>query len=470
MNVLEQNYPIELVNSADYNPRAIKEEAFELLKYSLNKFGIVKPLILNGHNRTLTAGHQRTKASKAIGLKSVPVMIIEKAIPLNDEIRFNLLHNSIETNSSKIVIKGYENLPLGYSWIDSQDIEIINKGDARMVKEISSLLLKYGEWGSVVMSDEGEIVQNSDYAYAVKLLDLKLLVYKMPATMVAEYMDICTNNEFGEYSFDSLNIKAYNQLYCQMNRIPDDETKRKRRSRLYEMLALKNLDINDTIVDFGAGKCHYINMLKANNYKAFAYEPHYKVKDGFDGFDIKEIVRMIYRIEKQVRENGLFDKVILDSVLNSVTNPQFEDYVLTTCNALLHKDGTIFVATRDMSSITGGLGETSNRCTTTKWRQTEYLDKNNFSATFRNGIWTMQKFHTQETLHDLLSRYFEEVHIFKEGTALLSYCRKPKQLPMSHYKNALDTEFNMEYPNDYRHNKHEKLVATLLKAIEERHK
>lgn len=53
---------------ADYNPRKINEKSFEILKYSLNKFGIVKPVILNGKNNILTAGHQRTKACKAIAI------------------------------------------------------------------------------------------------------------------------------------------------------------------------------------------------------------------------------------------------------------------------------------------------------------------------------------------------------------------------------------------------------------------
>ena len=43
-----------------------------------------------------------------------------------------------------------------------------------------------------------------------------------------------------------------------------------------------------------------------------------------------------------IKTFGLYDKVILDSVINSVTSLEFEDMVLTTCNALLDKDGIFY--------------------------------------------------------------------------------------------------------------------------------
>jgi ParB family chromosome partitioning protein len=36
---------------------------------------------------------------------------------------------------------------------------------------------------------------------------------------------------------------------------------------------------------------------------------------------------------------------------------------------------------------------------------------------------------------------------------------------MEEYEEALNVEFNMEYPNNFRHNRHENLVRVLLKMI-----
>lgn len=448
---------------ADYNPRKINEKSFEILKYSLNKFGIVKPVILNGKNNILTAGHQRTKACKAIGITQIPAIIINQDIPQTDEVRFNLFHNSIETNSSKAKIKNANKLDFGYTIVSHEDVEVLSRANPEVIKEISGLAIKYGEWGSIVIDEEGNIVQNSEYALAMKNLKYNILVYKMRNEAVKEYLDICNNNEFGEYYYEALGIKAYNQLYCQMNRVVGESQK----SALYEKVILKDIKKDDRIIDFGAGKCGYINALRDNGYKAFAYEPHFK-KDGKPNIDVRSVVGFINNIEKDIRRNGLYDKVVLDSVINSVTSLEFEDMVLTTCNSLLAEDGTFYCATRNIESVVRGSKEDKVKAISQK-RRLEFLDKNNFCATFRNGLWTMQRFHSEETLKTLLYKYFKEVKVVSKCKgAFQIVCKKPIKLSMENYEKALNIEFNMEYPGNYRHNRHEKLVKTILESVENR--
>lgn len=119
-----ENYDVDLLAPADYNPRKLPNDKFLMLQESIKKFGIIKPLIVNGDNNILTAGHQRTRAIKAIGIKKVPVIRIN-GIKIQDEIKFNLFHNSIETNKSKVKITGH--LPLGYSVITPDRIQFKKK-------------------------------------------------------------------------------------------------------------------------------------------------------------------------------------------------------------------------------------------------------------------------------------------------------------------------------------------------------
>lgn len=458
------NYDVSKLNSADYNPRKITEEGFEALKGSLKKFGLVKPVILNGKNNILTAGHQRTKASKSIGLKTVPAIIINKDIPMVDEVRFNLLHNSIETNISKTIIEGAESLPFGYSFVSYDKIKPIEYKNPEVLKEVSRLCMRYGEWGSVIIDEYGNVVQNSEYANAIHNLKYGLLVYKMKNDDVAEFLNICENNEFGEYSYENLGVKAYNQLYCQMNRVAGE----KRKSVLYENAVLKEINKKDRIVDFGAGKCAYINYLKDKGYKAFAYEPHFKNKEGSHAISIKSVVKMIKLLEKDINKNGLYDKVVLDSVINSVTSLEFEDMVLTTCNALLDKDGVFYCATRNMKSVEKE-NSLNKKVSTSIKKRIEFLDKNGFSATFREGVWTMQRFHTIESFTQTLKKYFEEVEVISSCVGTMQMrCKKPINLPIEHYKKALNIEFNMEYPNNYRHNQHEGIVEALINRLKDR--
>lgn len=458
-----KDYKISSLNSAEYNPRKISESGFEKLKYSLNKFGIVKPLILNGKNNILTAGHQRTKASKAIGLETVPVIIIKKNIPMVDEVRFNLFHNSIETNLSKTKIIDADKLPFGYSFVSYDKIIPMDFSNLEVLKEISRLLVQYGEWGSVVINEDGEVIQNSEYANAIYNLKYDLLVYKMENEEAKEFIEICNNNDFGKYNFEALGIKPYNQLHCQMNRIIGENS----RSSLYENVVLKEVKKQDRIIDFGAGKCAYINDLKDRGYKAFAYEPHFK-KKGSNNIDIRTVVKMIKSIEKDIKKNGLYDIVVLDSVINSVTSLDFEDMVLTTCNALLNKDGVLYCATRNIEK-TNNLIRNDKAQATSRKRFIEFLDENNFSATFRNGVWTMQRFHTVESFTKTLEKYFEVVEKKKTNAdAIQLKCSKPKKLDIEHYRKALNIEFNMEYPSNYKHNLHENTVKYIIEELKKR--
>ena len=47
------NYPLAQLKPADYNPRHLDEEKFVLLQESLRKFGVIKPVIINGENGIL---------------------------------------------------------------------------------------------------------------------------------------------------------------------------------------------------------------------------------------------------------------------------------------------------------------------------------------------------------------------------------------------------------------------------------
>ena len=265
-----------------------------------------------------------------------------------------------------------------------------------------------------------------------------------------EYMKI----DYGRYDYEVLGIKAYNQTYCQMNRLNDLSNKR---SSLYEKFVIPNINKNMRIIDFGAGKKEYVTELKKQGYKIKGYEPHLK-KPGTENLDVRQVVKDIYEIEKDITANGLYDVVILDSVLNSITSLEFEHLVMVACNSLLKDNGIFYTGTRNIASV-----KNFNKATTQR-RAIEFLDKDNFCATFRSGVWTMQKFNNEESLKRLCSKYFEDVKIIgAKQKQIYAICKKPKKLNIEEYKKALDVEFNMEYPNGYKHNKHKKIVEAILK-------
>lgn len=451
-----ESYPLDKIRPADYNPRRIKEDAYEKLKESLLKFGVVKAVISN-LDGTIVAWHQRTKAMKDVGITEAPVFLLEKNVALQDEIKFNLMHNSVETETCKVRINNADKLPLGWSTVKNEDIIIEQKGIGNYIKEICRLLNKYGDYGNAIIDEQGTTVHNSDYAFGCKLLGKDLVVYKMQNSLIKEFCDYM-NIEYGDYCYEALNIKPYGQTHCQLSR-----SHTANRSTLYRQLVLPNINKEQRIVDFGAGKCFYISQLKKQGYKAHWYEPFYKTS-GTEKLNVSEVVNMINDLQKDIAENGQYDVVVLDSVINSITSNDYEDWVLTTCNALCRQDGTFYMATRSMKVLQGWRKLSKSK---SKQRYIEFLDKDNFSATFRKGVWTLQKFHSKETLTELLLRYFDYVSVDdRDASQLKAVCKHPKKLDTERYKKALDIEFNLEYPNNYRHNKHHELVNTILDVIE----
>ena len=88
-------YPLDQARPAEYNPRVITPETFELLRGSLRNLGIIKPIITTTGG-LLVAGHQRTRAMKAEGYTHAPAHVLNGHIGQSDEIRFNQLHNAAD--------------------------------------------------------------------------------------------------------------------------------------------------------------------------------------------------------------------------------------------------------------------------------------------------------------------------------------------------------------------------------------
>lgn len=452
MDNFYEEFCIADIFPAEYNPRKISDEEFKKLKESLTLFGICKPVIANS-NGIIIAGHQRTRAMKELKFKHCPVFVLNKKVAVHDEIRFNLMHNSIESENCKCDILDSDKLNFGFNEVTSDKIKNIEKGLGVIIKCICKLMSKYGNFDCAIINSSGKIIHNADYAYCCKILNQNLIVYKMEDEKIEKFLKYINSN-YGTYSYDKLNIKPYVQTHCQVSRKFSS-----RGSTLYKKHVLKNIKKSDSIIDFGAGKKLYINYLRNNGYKAYAYEPYFKLKNT-EHLDISEVIKDINNIQFKIEKSGLFDVVILDSVLNSITSKEYEAYVLTTCNALLKSSGVMYIGTRNIKSVEASLNQKKS---TDKIRGLEFMDKDNFSATFRKGVWTLQKFNTKESLENLLYEYFDNVYIDSSNKSqLYAICKQPKKLSKEKYQIALNIEFNMEYPNGFHHNRHERIVHSIL--------
>ncbi|MBQ8135350.1 MAG: ParB N-terminal domain-containing protein [Lachnospiraceae bacterium] len=458
-----ERVPIDDVTGSEYNPRVITDDALEKLKHSIKRFGMVKPLIVNDTNNVIVAGHQRKKAATAIGLTHLPCVRITSP-SLQDEILFNLMHNSIETSGTTVRVEEFEVGAYHYCPVDKVKIES-EPQNVLICSEITKLMSRYGEWGSVVTDGDGNIILNAEYAYCARKMGYGVLVYAIPNEEVKEFLE-AMGVEYGKYNFDNLGVKTYHQFLAQPKRLSTDG-RQANSSILYEKYLIPRIQKGDSCIDIGAGRMAYVKLLKSKGYNMHAYEPSLMVK-GANKLDMKGIIANILNAEKEVRAHGLFDWCVLEAVINSVVDDDFEKAVLTTCNAVLKSTGTLITCTRNIAYVEKAYDKTklSAGAGDCLW----YLDDKNYTLGVTNGIVFKQKFHTRESYVELLENYFEDVLVLS-CTAGYVYCAcsKPKQLPQEVYETYLEKELNIEYPNGFKHNKHKGLMDVLIEKVAERY-
>jgi len=148
---------INKLKPAGYNPRQISKKQYNDLKQSIEKFGLVDPIIIN-KDFTVIGGHQRLKVCKELNYKEIDCVALfltkEEEIELNIRLNksggdwdFDLLSNfEIE----ELKEWGFKEIELGLN-IDKIDDETnddivitIKEGDPVAAKEIYNELEKRG--------------------------------------------------------------------------------------------------------------------------------------------------------------------------------------------------------------------------------------------------------------------------------------------------------------------------------------
>ena len=75
-----------------------------------------------------------------------------------------------------------------------------------------------------------------------------------------------------------------------------------------------------------------------------------------------------------------------------------------------------------------------------------------------------QRFTTKKQLQQELMPYFKDIETLGNETRsnIYAICKNPVRFSNEEYKKALNIEFNMTYPNGFKHNKHSELINTIL--------
>ena len=449
---------LDNITPAPYNPRRIKPEQFADLQESIRKIGFVVPILINRRTNIIIAGHQRSKSAKAVGMTEVPAIFVDGLVD-GDEIKFNQMHNGTENKADAEIVLTKEYPKETFLTIPHADFEIDKEPLAMtLVREMCKLLLKYGNTLSTVICRKRAVFAR-EYVYACRLLDIPVNCY-ICTDEKWDAIQYYFNNDYGEYSYDSIKRNTYVQGLAQLNRVTE-KTKTDRRQQgsvLYNTLVMPYMvtlaGTHADVLDFGCGKAAYINKL-AKQFNAIGIEFY---NHNGSSINVSKGMRMIDDLIEQVTKRPQFDVVVCDSVLNSVDSVQAENSVMACLN-LFAKD-RVFISGR----LTSELEATHKAKTASRARinTVYFLDENGLSANYRKGQWFFQKFHTPEQVHELAERFGLEILKLKTSVnCWQAECRKIRDLSKEEYIAAIDFEFNLPLPNGKSYNRHEDMKKAL---------
>lgn len=442
---------IREIRPADYNPRRIDAEQFENLKQSLQHVGFAIPVLVNRANGVIIAGHQRTKAATAIGIRRVPIIRISN-VAYGDEIKFNQMHNGVDVQEGySATIRAYEDIPLhDFSLVDNGRFSV-GKSGAEFVKEICRLILRYGNVFSCVIC-RGQTLSGANYLKACQLLQIQANTYRLPDE-IFDRAKMFLSGKYGVYSYDEIQRNTYVQGLAQMFRRVEksDEVRKENHSALYTNLVLPYLATTggvQSVLDFGCGKGAYIEYLR-RNYDAVGVEFY---NNNGKSINVTKGNQQIDGLIRYLRTRKQFDVVVCDSVLNSVDSVTAERSVVSCCN--LFSGGKLFISGRPYDEQTKKIYYDRSK---SQRRYIEYLDENKFTAVYRKGNWYFQHYHLPEDVERLLDRCgfsIDKMHWCKYGSSWQVEATKVRDLTPQEYIAAIDFEFNLPLPGGKTYNRH----------------
>ena len=226
---------------------------------------------------------------------------------------------------------------------------------------------------------------------------------------------------------------------------------------MYEDVVLPNLKSDCSVLDFGCGKGDYIKKLPNDISVGVEFYPNNKTRI-FDNLGNQ----MIDELVDSLRDNGLFDVVICDSVMNSVNSLEARDSVLSCLNAFLKIGGTLYISglTQEPLKVMKGKDRTSNTKTLIK-----FPDINGFTADYRKGNWYFQYYQTEHSVREMLANHgFEIIDIGYKKYHSIGYhtvAVKVSELPEKVIEKAIDFEFNLPLPDGKSYQRQEDVKMVL---------
>jgi len=136
-----EHLPIDELRPDPANPRRISDAELEALTRSILEFGFLDPVIARREDRTVIGGHQRLLAARRLGIKTVPVVLVD--LTLEQARLLNVALNKISGSWDEELLarlladlKPIEGLDLSLSGFEEDELEkLLRSLDTREKRE-----------------------------------------------------------------------------------------------------------------------------------------------------------------------------------------------------------------------------------------------------------------------------------------------------------------------------------------------
>ena len=92
-----KEYDINQLISAEYNPRQLSQRQYQNLRNSIQRFGLVDPILINvnkDRKNIIIGGHQRVNIAKVLEIKKVPCVELDLTLQQERELNIRLNQNT----------------------------------------------------------------------------------------------------------------------------------------------------------------------------------------------------------------------------------------------------------------------------------------------------------------------------------------------------------------------------------------
>ena len=122
---------IDQLIEAEYNPRQLTKDQYQNIKDSIQRFGIVDPIIINKNKdrkNIIIGGHQRVKIAKRLKMKKIPCLEIDLSYEKERELNIRLNRNTGEFDFD--MLADYFEIEDLMNWgFSEKDLKIFNSGN-----------------------------------------------------------------------------------------------------------------------------------------------------------------------------------------------------------------------------------------------------------------------------------------------------------------------------------------------------